>query len=103
LKTVSPAYGRTPFGSINGPRGTVHPVRGAFGSFPDPSFSQDDTDAIRMRVQQSGGVPIADANITLLTDYKNPAPSVGREKVFFVSKGDLEKLVVNVLLVVYIP
>ncbi|KAF4613027.1 hypothetical protein D9613_010828 [Agrocybe pediades] len=102
LKTISPAYGRAPFGnSINGP--SVHPVRGAFGSFPDPNYGADETETIRMRVQQSGGVAIADANITLLTDYKNPAPSVGREKVFFVSKGELEKLVVNVLLVVYVP
>ncbi|KDR66412.1 hypothetical protein GALMADRAFT_259156 [Galerina marginata CBS 339.88] len=99
----SPNLGRTPFGSINGPRGTVPPVRGAFGGYPDPNSNEEEVDAIRSRVQASGGVSLAEANITLLTDYKNPAPSVGRERVYFVSNGELEKLVVNILLVVYIP
>jgi hypothetical protein len=99
----SPNIGRAPFGSINGPRGNAPPVRGAFGSYPDPNYNAEEVDAIRSKVEASGGVTLADANITLLTDYKNTAASVGRERVYFVSNGELEKLVVNVLLVVYIP
>ncbi|KAF8909814.1 hypothetical protein CPB84DRAFT_1673390 [Gymnopilus junonius] len=94
---------KVPFGSVNAARGTVPPVRGAFGSYPDPNYSAAEVDAIRSKVQASGGVPLAEANVTLLTDYKNPQPTVGRERVFFISNGELEKLVVNVLLVVYIP
>ncbi|KAH9474494.1 hypothetical protein JR316_0012953 [Psilocybe cubensis] len=60
-------------------------------------------DDLRAKVQSSGGVPLAEASIILITDPKEHAPVVGRERVFFVSKGELEKLVVNVLLVVYIP
>ncbi|KAH9474493.1 hypothetical protein JR316_0012952 [Psilocybe cubensis] len=103
IKNMPAAYGRTPFGAVNAPRGTVPPVRGAFGPYPDPNVSDDDIDGLRAKVQASGGVTLAEANITLLTDAKNPAPSVGRERVYFISNGELEKLVVNVLLVVYIP
>lgn len=78
-------------------------MRGAFGTYPgDPHYGAAD-DAIRARVQASGAVSLQDANITLLRDARNPTPSVGRERVYFVSNGELEKLVVNALIVVYIP
>ena len=80
-------------------------MRGAFRTYPgDPHYGADiEGEAIRARVQASGAVPLQDANITLLTDPRNPTPSVGRERVYFVSNGELEKLVVNALIVVYIP
>ena len=80
-------------------------MRGAFGAYPgDPHYgAADEGGAIRARVQASGAVSLQDANITLLRDARNPTPSVGRERVYFVSNGELEKLVVNALIVVYIP
>ncbi|KAF8965815.1 hypothetical protein BDZ97DRAFT_1658482 [Flammula alnicola] len=99
----SPLLARTPFGAANSPRGTP-PVRGTFGQYPgDPNYDEQDVDVIRSRVQGSGAVTLADAGITLLTDFKNLAPTVGRERVYFVANNELEKLVVNALLVVYIP
>ncbi|PPQ79019.1 hypothetical protein CVT25_002328 [Psilocybe cyanescens] len=103
IKNMPAAHGRAPFGAINAPRGTIAPVRGAFGAYPDPNVNDEDIDGLRTKVQNSGGITLAEANITLLTDARNPAPSVGRERVYFISNGELEKLVVNVLLVVYIP
>lgn len=51
----------------------------------------------------SGAVTLADAGITLLTDYRDVKPTVGKERVFFVANNELQKLVLNALLVVYIP
>ncbi|KAF8153339.1 hypothetical protein B0H34DRAFT_663392 [Crassisporium funariophilum] len=101
------AVGRTPFTSLNGPRGAgiVPPVRGAFGTYggpAEPNYHEGEVDAIRTRVEASGAVALADANITILQDFNNLAPVVGRERVYFVSNGELEKLVVNVIVVVYI-
>ncbi|KAJ3514418.1 hypothetical protein NLJ89_g2387 [Agrocybe chaxingu] len=102
----SPNINRSPFG---GPRGgaNIPPVRGAFGAYggnpTSPYHNEEETDTLRARVEGSGAVSLEAANITLLTDFNNPAPTVGRERVYFVSNGELEKLVVNILLVVYIP
>jgi hypothetical protein len=41
--------------------------------------------------------------ISILTDWNTPNPETGKERVYFVSGGELEKLVVNVLMVVYVP
>jgi hypothetical protein len=38
-----------------------------------------------------------------LTDWNSPVPAIGKERVPFVSGGEMEKLVVNVLLVAYVP
>jgi hypothetical protein len=78
-------------------------VRGGGFGGAYPGAAADEGDAIRARVQASGAVSLQDANITLLRDARNPNPSVGRHRVYFVSNGDLEKLVVNALIVVYIP
>jgi hypothetical protein len=58
---------------------------------------------LRARVEESGAIPLADAEVTLLTDWRAPenAP-VGKARVHFVSEGMLEKLVVNVLLVAFV-
>lgn len=103
----------------------VPPVRGAFGSPYHGSGSheldQTEADILRMKVEEAGGVPLAEAEIHVCTDweasprqtpYGMPKPStmtqapttpVGVEHVYFVSAGELEKLVVNTLLVVYVP
>lgn len=59
------------------------------------------TDIIRQRVEESGAVLLSEAEIFVLSDWA-PGP-VSREKVYFVSNGELEKLIVNVLLVTYVP
>ncbi|PPQ79023.1 hypothetical protein CVT25_002332 [Psilocybe cyanescens] len=73
------------------PGRTVPPVAGA------------NTDGLRIKVQKSGGVTLAEANITLLTNARNPAPGASCEHFYFISNSELEKLIVNALLVIYIP
>jgi hypothetical protein len=70
------------------------------------SEAQDETDLLRMRIQDSGAVPLAEEDILVLSDpWASPSASVpGKERLPFVSNtGELEKLVVNVLMVVYVP
>lgn len=94
--------GRMPLGVLNGPRTPVPPVRGPFSSYGESD--DDEVDNIRSRVEDSGAIPLAEADITILTDWNSPSTSgIGKERVYFVSGGELEKLVVNVLLVVYVP
>ncbi|KAJ7663166.1 hypothetical protein DFH06DRAFT_1189508 [Mycena polygramma] len=61
-------------------------------------------DTLRLRVEESGAVPLADAEVTLLSDWRAPAETtpVGKARVHFVAGGMLEKLVVNVLLVAFV-
>ncbi|KAJ7905875.1 hypothetical protein B0H13DRAFT_2508453, partial [Mycena leptocephala] len=72
-------------------------------SQPLPPMRGAPVDMLRVRVEESGAVPLADAEVTLLTDWRAPenAP-VGKARVHFVSEGMLEKLVVNVLLVAFV-
>jgi hypothetical protein len=58
---------------------------------------------LRLRAEDSGAIPLAEADISILTDWSTPLPETGKERVYFVSGGELEKLVVNVLMVVYVP
>ena len=71
---------------------------------PNPYNSQD-FDAIRSRVEASGAVTLLKANITVLSDWSNlnVAPVKGEQRVYFVSNGELEKLVLNALVVIYVP
>ena len=57
---------------------------------------------MRTRVKKSGAVPLSDAEIVVLSDSTLSAP-ISKERVFFVQSGELEKLVVNIMLVVYVP
>jgi len=59
-----------------------------------------DSDVIRSRVEESGAIPIAEAEIFVLSDWAGP---MTKERVHFASGGDLEKLVVNILIVTYVP
>ena len=62
-------------------------------------------DGIRSRVEASGAVSLLKANITVLSDWSNlnVTPVKGEQRVYFVSNGELEKLVLNVLVVIYVP
>lgn len=91
---------RMPFGA---------PPRGV-GSSPQAGmqrgqFGDQEIDAIRSRVEASGATSLVDANITVLSEWGNlNTPAViGRQRVYFVSNGELEKLVVNALVVIYVP
>ncbi|KAF8064867.1 hypothetical protein FPV67DRAFT_158277 [Lyophyllum atratum] len=111
--------GRMPLGVINGnglngaPRSvhmpliSVPPVRGPFSNAPYSTTDAEEEEAnnLRTRVEDSGAIPLGEADITILTDSNGPGqgPVAGKERVYFVSAGELEKLVVNVLLVVYVP
>ncbi|KAJ3548259.1 hypothetical protein NMY22_g1335 [Coprinellus aureogranulatus] len=67
------------------------------GSPPMPQGSQ----ALRLKVQESGGQLLSEAGITVLTDqWNHTAANAGAvERVPFLAGGELQKLVVNVLLV----
>lgn len=58
-------------------------------------------DMIRLRVEESGAIALADAEITILSDWA-PGPMT-KERVYFASGGELEKLIVNVLMVTFVP
>jgi hypothetical protein len=89
-------------------RPAVPAVRGPFSAYAGStagsvSSQQDDTAAdLRSRAEGGGAVTLADANIAIMTS--GSPGQVGKVRVPFVgSNGELEKLVVNVLLVVYVP
>jgi len=76
-------------------------MRGAFNATYGGE-AEETIDSLRVRVEDSGAVPLAEADIMILTDWQTAVP-VSKERVPFVSNGELEKLVVNVLLVTYVP
>lgn len=74
-------------------------ARSTVGSvYADPD--DEETANLRARVEDNGAIPLSEAEVSILSE---PVPIAGRERVYFVSKGELEKLVVNVLVVVYVP
>lgn len=85
---------------IDTPRGRVPPIRGAFSAYGD---EEDVVDDLRSRVVDSGAVSLAEADISVLTDWNTPSPIIGKERVPIVASGELEKLVVNALIVVFVP
>ncbi|KZV71233.1 hypothetical protein PENSPDRAFT_675445 [Peniophora sp. CONT] len=68
------------------------------------SAAGDDTAmaALAHRAAAGGAVPLAHADIVVLSDRMGAAP-VSKERVPFINDGALDKLVVNLLLVVYVP
>jgi len=73
---------------------------------PDPAGTEEDN--LRWRVENSGAIPLAEDDILLMVtpDPAGGPPIVGpisKEKVAFVSKGQLDKLIVNVLMVAFVP
>ncbi|KAK2464482.1 hypothetical protein APHAL10511_003461 [Amanita phalloides] len=74
------------------------PMRGAFSVYAEPD--DEEMASLRARVEDSGAIPLLEADVTILSEAE---PVAGRERVYFVSQADLEKLVVNVLIVVFVP
>lgn len=75
-------------------------LRGPFNVYGATPESEE-IELMRTRVQNSGATSLAVNEITLLTDWNLPPP--GKERVAFASSGgDLDRLVVNVLVVAYI-
>lgn len=103
LKNMLP--GRMPLGVLNGnaARSVIPPVRGPFINVTYSDADEVEVINLRSRVEDSGAIPLTEADITILTDWNAPSPVAGKERVYFVSGGELEKLVVNVLLVVFVP
>lgn len=75
------------------------PLRGAFaGGQGDVDF-----DNLRARVEASGAILLATAGISVLGLEWGLDQIVGKERVTFVSGGELEELVVNAVIVAYVP
>lgn len=81
------------------------PLSGGYGASPYMD-ANDHTINLQHRVEQSGAMPLAEADIVLLADKDmsgSMSGTISKERVPLVSKGILDKLVVNILLVVYVP
>ncbi|KAL0570282.1 hypothetical protein V5O48_011682 [Marasmius crinis-equi] len=78
------------------------PVRGTFGLYSEEGAPFTEAD-LRHRVVDSGAIPLGEADITVLTDWNVPSQMIGKERVSFVAGGEMEKLVVNALIVVFVP
>ncbi len=93
-----PAGLRSPFSVLNGSRSPPRrPTLSSVSEAGDPPV-----DDLRTRVMKSGAVPISETDVYVLSDPASTGP-ITREKVPFVQHGELEKLVVNVMLVVFVP
>lgn len=73
-----------------------------FGSFSDSSDEEQEAESIRDRVIISGAVPLAQAGITLVTDQETFPGRITKEKVPYIYGDVLDKLMVNVILVVHV-
>ncbi|GAW01470.1 hypothetical protein LENED_003069 [Lentinula edodes] len=88
-------------GSVAGRAGSVNGgFSGSSAGSTYPDSDEDLLDNLRYRVQQSGAIPLGEADITILNDWNNPTPMIGKERVPFVVGGELDKLVVNALMVI---
>ncbi|KAJ3765846.1 hypothetical protein FB446DRAFT_431266 [Lentinula raphanica] len=65
-----------------------------------PESEEELIDNLRYRVRQSGAIPLGEADIMILNDWNDPNPVIGKERVPFVVGGELDKLVVNALMVI---
>jgi len=78
-------------------------MQGVFSNISPELNPIEVEDNLRWRVENSGAVPLAEAEIMVMSlDLNSPGVAVTKERVPFVSGGQLEKLVVNVMLVVYV-
>lgn len=84
------------------PRQGIPPMRGAFSTQRGYDDDGEEGEDIRVKVQRSGAMSLTEAEVEIL-EMTPPGP-VTKEKVPFVSEhGEIEKLVVNALMVVYVP
>lgn len=95
----------TPYSSPS-KRNVPIPVR-PMSYYGDPAEDEEldtmrtDADMIRSRVEESGAIALADAEISILSDWASGPMT--KERVYFALGGELEKLIVNVLMVTFIP
>lgn len=95
-------------GSSYGSPGPVrhHPLSGvAYGGATPYVDGDEQIIDLQHRVEQSGAIPLAEADIVLLADKDTSGSmsgTISKERVPLVSRGLLDKLVVNILLVVYV-
>lgn len=73
---------------------------------PESGFTEEDS--LRWRVENSGAIPLTEEDILMMVtqDPAGGPPLLGpvsKEKVPFVSGGQLDKLIVNVLMVAFVP
>ncbi|KAG6873393.1 hypothetical protein C0995_016203 [Termitomyces sp. Mi166 len=80
----------------------VRPLRGPFNTTPLVDAATQAAN-LRTRVEDNGAVPLPEANITVLTGWNASTAVAGKERVYLLSNGELGKLVVNILLVVFVP
>ncbi|EPS93743.1 hypothetical protein FOMPIDRAFT_1170255 [Fomitopsis schrenkii] len=90
---------RMPISVVNG--GRAPPMRGPISSGASEP-GEDEEDDLRTRVEKSGAIPMSETDIMLLNDVSVVGP-ISKERVPFVQAGEMEKLVVNVLMVVFVP
>lgn len=70
----------------------------------DDGYFGNDANALRSRIEASGAVTLAEEGVKILPDNAiGVGESVTKERIPYISAGGLEKLVINVLLVVYVP
>lgn len=81
----------------------VPPVRGPFSTTHVAGAATQEAENLRVRVEDNGAISLEDAKITVLTGWDSEMTVVGKERVYLVSNGELGKLIVNILLVVFVP
>ncbi|KAK7678715.1 hypothetical protein QCA50_018297 [Cerrena zonata] len=86
---------RTPYAIING----SSPLRRTTSNASDDTAVVED---MRTKVEKSGAITLAEAEVIVLSDTTLTAP-ITKERVPFVQGNELERLVVNILMVVYVP
>ncbi|KAI0795730.1 hypothetical protein C8Q75DRAFT_712221 [Abortiporus biennis] len=94
---------RLPFSVLNGVQSAVSPIRSSYGSRSGSDIVDDaPVDDLRTRVKRSGALSFAEADIVVLSDT-TLSGLVSKARVPFVQGGEMERLVVHVLMVVYVP
>ncbi|CCM01998.1 uncharacterized protein FIBRA_04072 [Fibroporia radiculosa] len=95
----TPTHVHMPVSMVNG--GPIPTMRGTFSSSASEPGEEEEDD-LRTRVEKSGAIPLSETDIMLLHDVTVQGP-IAKERVPFVQAGEIEKLVVNVLMVVFVP
>lgn len=93
---AAPVIGSSPPSAF---AGGVPAVRGTFSTYGGADTGAFD---LRSRVEDSGATPLEQAGITVLSEFEGPLVVPGKYRVPFVSGGELQRLVVNALLVLYV-
>lgn len=92
---------RRTYSARNGNGFSVYRDPGSDNTDEDDGYFGNDAAAMRTRIEASGAVTLAEEGVTILPD--GVGESVTKERIPYISAGGLEKLVINVLLLVYIP